>query len=322
MPAAPLTPSAPELFDAATPPGEALPQEDLSLVTVPGSRQIDMVSSSLGRPYRLFVHVPPVPPPPGGFPLVVVLDGNLYFGTVVDSLRLQGRHFLRQAVVLGIGYQTDDIVAQLTLRERDLTLPIEAKLLEKPIYRLVTGPRVPPTSNYGDLDAMLRMIEKEAIPAAQRQAPLNLEDRHIFGHSLGGLAAIRALFHGPACWRTATASSPSIWWADRAVLKEQPMQASRCTGPQSLLLIVGGREEEKPPGVPALPPGLDAADLSMAGNVKRLAAELSAPGSAIGVRQVVQQDDDHVSVVPLSVSRALRFALGRHDEDWLRAPKQ
>jgi hypothetical protein len=27
-----------------------------------------------------------------------------------------------------------------------------------------------------------------------------------------------------------------------------------------------------------------------------------------------------VSIVPLSISRALRFALSRHQEDWLRAP--
>jgi predicted alpha/beta superfamily hydrolase len=163
------------------------------------------------------------------------------------------------------------------------------------------------------------MIEVEAIPAAQKLAPLNLADRHIFGHSLGGLGALRALFHGPACWRTATASSPSIWWADGAVLADRPMQDGRCQGPRSLLLIVGGREEEKPPGMKQLPAGLNAADLQMAGNVKQLAAELSA-GSAVHVRQVIQADDDHVSIVPLSISRSLRFALGRHEEDWLRAP--
>ena len=289
-------------------------------VPVPGSHRIDVSSATMGRPYRLMVHVPATPAPPGGYPLVVVLDGNLYFATAVDALRLQGRHFLRPAVVLAIGYQTDDIIQQLTLREKDLTLPIDPALLEKPIYRLVTGPRVPPAANYGDLDRLLRMIEAEAIPAAQRLAPLNLGDRHIFGHSLGGLAAIRALFHGPACWTTATASSPSIWWADRAVLKDRPMQDGRCGAPQSLLLIVGGREEEKPPGVPALPPGLDPAELRMAGNVAALAMELS-EGSAIRVRHVVLPDDDHVSIVPLSISRGLRFALGRHPEDWLRAPE-
>jgi predicted alpha/beta superfamily hydrolase len=288
-------------------------------VTVPGLHRIDIMSKAVGRPYRLLVHVPSAPPPPGGYPLVVVLDGNLYFATTVDALRLQGRHFLRPAVVLGVGYQTDDIIAQLTLREKDLTLPIDAKQLEKPIYRLVTGPRVPPVSAYGDLDAVLRMIEAEAIPAVRALVPLDLADRHIVGHSLGGLGALRALFNGPACWRTATASSPSIWWADRAVLKDRPMQDGRCKGPHSLLLIVGGHEEEKPPGVPALPPGLDPAELSMAGNVKALSAELAA-GSRIAVREVVQADDDHVSIVPLSISRALRFALGRHPEDWLRAP--
>lgn len=290
-------------------------------VVVPGSQQLDVQSRILGRPYRLLVHVPATPPPPQGFPLVVVLDGNLYFATAVDALRLQGRHFLRQAVVLGIGYQTDDIIAQLTLREKDLTLPITTAQLEKPIYRAVTGPKVPPATNYGDLDLLLRMIEEEAIPAVQQLAPLDLADRHIVGHSLGGLGALRALFHGPACWRTATASSPSIWWADRAVLQDRPLLDGRCAQPRSLLLIVGGREEEKPLGIPALPPGVDPAELAMAGNVKVLAAELSG-NPALRVRAVVLPDDDHVSIVPLSISRALRFALGRHAEDWLRAPER
>jgi len=288
-------------------------------VTVSRSHQIDFTSDVTGRPYRLMVHVPAAPPPPGGYPIMVVLDGNLYFASFVDALRLQGRYFLRPAVVIAIGYQTDDIAQQLAIREKDLTLPVSAEALARPTYRAVMGDRAKSTADFGGLDPFLAMIEREAIPRASALAPLDLEDRHMFGHSLGGLAGIRALFNGPASWRTITSSSPSIWWNDRAVLTDRPKLSATARRP-ALLLIVGGREDEIPPGLPpgAVPPGIiDTA--RMAPNVKDLAAELSA-GNEVAVSMVVLPDDDHVSIAPLSISRALRFALGRHKEDWLRAP--
>jgi uncharacterized protein len=298
---------------AATATGKATP------VTVSRAHQIDFTSSVTGRPYRLMVHVPAAPPPPGGFPIMVVIDGNLYFASFVDALRLQGRHFLRPAVILAIGYQTDNIGEQLTIREKDLTLPISANVIARPAYKAVMGDRSKSPDDFGGLDPFLAMIEREAIPRAATLAPVDRADRHLFGHSLGGLAGLRALFNGPANWRTITSSSPSIWWNDRAVLAERPKLPA--SGPRpSLLLIVGGREDEIPPGLPsaAVPPGV-LETMRMAPNVKDLAAELAA-GSDVYVSLAVLPDDDHVSIAPLSISRSLRFALGRHQEDWLRAP--
>ncbi len=50
-----------------------------SPVTAPWSSQFDMASQISGRTYRTFVFEPPLPAPEAGYPLLVVLDGNMTF---------------------------------------------------------------------------------------------------------------------------------------------------------------------------------------------------------------------------------------------------
>ena len=45
---------------------------------LPGSTMsIDFTANGNARRYRLFVSVPHAPPPPAGYPVLVVLDGNV-----------------------------------------------------------------------------------------------------------------------------------------------------------------------------------------------------------------------------------------------------
>lgn len=46
---------------------------------LPGTVQFDMVSKITGRSYRIYVSKPQDPTPPGGFPVLYVLDGDAFF---------------------------------------------------------------------------------------------------------------------------------------------------------------------------------------------------------------------------------------------------
>jgi len=56
-------------------------------VSIPNTRQVKFTSAINGEPYALFVSIPFIPPPPGGYPVYYVLDGEAYFA-VAKNRRL------------------------------------------------------------------------------------------------------------------------------------------------------------------------------------------------------------------------------------------
>jgi predicted alpha/beta superfamily hydrolase len=283
-------------------------------VAVPKSRQIDFTSTVTNRPYRLMIALPEGPPPPRGYPVVYVIDGNLYFMTVVDAMRLQGRHFIKPTVVVGIGYQTDDTGVALTVRSKDLTPPVTPAQLDAPMFKMLSGGTT--ADQFGDLDRYLEMIEREVKPAVSALAPVDPSTQVLFGHSLGGLAVPHQLFRRPGAYTGYIASSPSIWFNDRAVLQEEAGLAEKLAAlnaPRTLLLDTGSTEDSAPKLPAGYPVSQAAADamarqMGMVANVIALGARLKKmPG--LRATTVVFAHEDHTSVVPAAISRGLRTTL-------------
>lgn len=83
-----------------------------------------------------------------------------------------------------------------------------------------------------------KLIEeiKPAIDARYRTIP---EDTATGGSSLGGLVSLYLALRHPDVFRRAAVMSPSVWWNDRAILKE----VEAFSGPKPRLWVdVGGRE--------------------------------------------------------------------------------
>ena len=278
-------------------------------VTTTG-RAFDLTSARNGRDYRVFVDVPETPPPAEGFPVLVVLDGNLHFALAAGlqrSLVLAGE--VRPAVVVGVGYPTDDLLAALTLRFQDLSLPARADWLAG-LGWSAPGMTVDTT---GGLDAFLEGLEHEILPAVAGLAPTNLADHALFGHSLAGHAALHALFRRPGAWRSVIASSPSIWWADDAVLAGERTLADADLAGRRILLCVGALEAEPDRAALTHFGSRAAAEAAlsrsrMVENVRALGARLAGRPGAV-VSTVVFEGEGHVTVIPAAVCRALQFAL-------------
>ncbi len=284
-------------------------------VTVPLSRQIDYRSAMTGRDYRLLVALPETPPPARGYPVVYVIDGGLYFATVVETMRLQARHFIKPAIVVAIGYQAEDTTSALTRRNVDLTLPLTATDLEAPLFKMggLTNP-----AETGGLDAYLEMLVKEVRPMVGTIAPIDLSQQILFGHSLGGLAVLRQFLRNPGSYSGYIASSPSIWFKDQAVLADEaalPPKLTALSAPPSLLLAVGGTEDaapDLPGGYPMSQAAADAEsrEMGMVSNMLALGERLTKV-RGLSVRTVVFDDENHASVVPAAISRGLRVTLKR-----------
>jgi len=236
-------------------------------VSIPNTRTIDFVSGVNDQQYSISVALPWLPAPERGYRVLYVLDGYSYFASATEAVRAN----VHDVVVVGIGYPTDPAFIKKAIepfgpkpglselesiayafgmrRSYDLSLPISAEVLAAqniPVFNRTT-------EQVGGLDDFLATIETEVKPRVAEMVSIDPANQAIFGHSLGGLAVLHALFVEPNAFRTFIAASPSIWWSEKAVLaNEEKFSAAVGAGAASpRVLVTMGSEEETAKPVPA-----------------------------------------------------------------------
>jgi hypothetical protein len=312
-------------------------------VAVPSSRRVKFISAVNGESYTLFIRVPVTPPPPGGYPVLYVLDGDFFFGTaadvalavgdpsktpmvvaighgLLDDMSVVARYAKRPPGVTGPVGIGDIGAANTALRFHDYTLPVAAE------HRAPAWTGLTP-QDVGGVDAFLKVIETEVKPRVAALAPVNASNQALFGHSIGGLAVLRALFTEPGAFRTFIAASPSIWWDADAVLKDESAFAAAVrTGKAApRVLITAGAEEPDSPNPPqafldSLPApqktelvaylkmadrwsGMVAGARDLSGRLGKLAG-----GPAYKVQFVAFAGESHETTPFAALSRAVQFA--------------
>ncbi|SDG54685.1 alpha/beta hydrolase [Bosea robiniae] len=268
------------------------PDIGLAPVTLPQAWQRDFAARD-GSRYRLLISVPEGPAPARGFPSLVLVDGHALFPMAATAARLQAQRpeatGVGPAVVIGIGYP-DERPFDAERRQRDL-LPVP-----------------------GGADRFLDAIIDEILPAVARIAPLDPARRALAGHSYGGLFVLHALFTRPGLFEAHVAGSPSIWWQDRAILASEV--AFRRSGPASAgrLLITVGSHEQAPALAVTLQRAERLARARMRDNAAEMAERLSASG-CVNCSFTEFPGENHVSVIPSMLSRAVAFALAGTAQD-------
>lgn len=272
-------------------------------VVIPRAEQFDVKSKS-GTVYRIFVAGPTGPLPEAGAPVIYLSDGNTNFPLILAAAQRQVRD-LQPCVVVGIGYPTDDREQVRQLRSVDLT-PVTSKewavANAKPFSDLKTGGN----------DQFLAFIEEELKPVIEQKYKIDRTRQTLFGHSFGGLFVLHVLFHQPASFQTYIAVSPSIWWNDNSLLKEEQdfLQKNSGHSVKARLLIAVGELEQ--PAVVAHsgsairrgPPGRAIDDM------KAMSARLlEAKIDGLIVEHRIFAEESHGSVVLPAASRGVKFAL-------------
>lgn len=313
---------------------------------VPSSYRMKFDSGINGETYTLFIRVPVTPPPPQGYPVIYVLDGDFNFGTAANVALTLNNDPAHAPVVVAIGHGllsdmevvrryavrapgdhspmgVGDIVGvDNMLRLHDYTLPVAPNHLA-PVWTGLTA------GNIGGLDKFLKVIETEIKPKVAQLIPINTANEALFGHSVGGLAVLRALFTEPGAFRTFIAASPSIWWDADAVLADEARFAkvieTRAAAPR-VLITVGADEPDSPNPPPAFIASLPADKATELTAYVKMASQWS--GMITGARDLVARlgkiqggpdykvsfvefaGENHASVTPAALNRGMWFAFG------------
>lgn len=310
-------------------------------VSIPNTRQLTFTSAINGEPYTLFVSIPFIAPPQGGYPVYYVLDGESYFSTAATASRLLQEN---AAVVVGIdhlAFNDRTVIEKYANRKPSDTSPIGTDAMISAVNRLRTHDLTLPVapahrapdwfepSRNGGVDDFLKIIETEIKPKIAALVPVDPANQALYGHSLGGLAVIHALFTEPTAFRSFIASSPSLWWDGDAVLEDEEKFAAAITAGQAaprILITAGGDEDDL-----SIPPKAFMNSLSpdkraeitpylkmrarwsgMVSGTRALASRLAALDGAEGykVEYALMAGEDHPTAALVSVGRGLRFAFG------------
>lgn len=277
---------------------------------IPDTIRFDLAGPGRGEPWRLFLHVPRGEPPPEGWPVLHILDGNAVIGTAVDALRVQSAYPLgtgvHPGVILAIGYPTEDAYDSVR-RSWDMGPPPGQTY---PPHR-EGGPQV----RTGGADDFLAFIEGELAAELARRVPVNPARRAIFGHSFGGLFVLHALFRRPHTFARLISASPAIWWERAGIVRHA--EAFCAAPPRDLdarLLLLAGEYEQK-----LAPFQIGAADAEkrlaafeesrIVDNSAAMAARLSTVPGLTSVYAAIP-GETHMSVLPQAINRAIGFAFG------------
>lgn len=194
-----------------------------------------------GARYRLMVAWPEGPPPPAGWPVLYVLDGDDNFAAVVSTARRLAAVGRRSAVQPGIvvGVASQD----LARRVLDYTPATPGYVV--PAGAPAAGLRT------GGGEAFLDLMRERIQPLVLQRRGGDPRRQSLLGHSFGGLLALHALYTRPTQFSGYLAVSPSTWFGGDLLERGRRAYIAPDNWPLSAL-VAGSDDARGPSGGPAL----------------------------------------------------------------------
>lgn len=271
---------------AAEPAPAAAQSAPAARYAMPATEVWDLPSAG-GEVYRIFVSYPSGEPPEDGYPVLYVLDGNAYFGSFAQARWVADYLPIGKSIIVGVGYPGDE--AWDVRRLNDFTAP----LLDPPPRQWRALAQYKSGARRQFLDFLTGPLRAE-IARRYRVDP----DRHsLFGHSLGGLFALYALYERPQAFHSIVAASPSMEWNEQGILADERaftarLASGKAAGTSRLMVVVGDRDtDDDPEPARALVERLDRFS-----------------GQGLRVRLQRYPDEVHVTVPARAVTDVMRFA--------------
>ena len=174
-------------------------------------KKFALYSAAVSDSFTISVYMPDtlIAEKPDRFPVIYVLDANLYFDIYASILKKYSEvGLLSPAILVGIGYSSFQKMD--SLRQRDYTFPEGLPEYEMPVS--------------GKADLFLDFVQKELIPVIDQKFRSDTSKRIIMGHSLGGYfimyALLKELKEHKGLFMGYIAASPSLHYNHNYLLKQ------------------------------------------------------------------------------------------------------
>lgn len=280
-----------------------------SPAALPGTSVRTIQASNSGETYRIYVAAPAEEAPPGGFPVLYMLDANSSFLTIAQTMAVlsiwRDGTGVAPMVVVGIGYPTEQAFDGVR-RGFDYTPAVPPGGPEQHHAHRLPYPM-------GGADRFLDFILTNVKPLIEREHRVDLDRQALFGHSFGGLFALHVLFTRPESFQTYVAASPSITWGEPAITAEEESFAADAThGPIRLLVTAGEYEQKLAPyerdSDKAAETEARLLEFRMIDQARNLVDRLNALGRPqLDAAFRLFEGEGHMSLVPASAGVSLRF---------------
>jgi predicted alpha/beta superfamily hydrolase len=198
---------------------------------------VRLYSKNVQDSFSVFIHLPKNYDRSKSYPVVYVLDANVYFDILAGSIEHQQKKIgSGEQILVGIGYR--HFFQSDTLRERDYTYPTAT-----PTDSVILS---------GGADKFLAFIQQELVPYIDGLYTTDTSNRSLMGHSLGGYFVLYALYkdveNGNKQFNKYVAASPSLEYANAYITKA--MQNLPVDNHYRQLYITAGARENMDEGVP------------------------------------------------------------------------
>lgn len=186
---------------------------------------LDSIYSKTLKEYRkIYVQLPAQYNPNKNlkYPVVFILDGEIFLPTVNDVQNYYSGGFTPEMVLIAISNDQN--------RMRDLTTSKVTEMYGMPFEQ-----------ENGEAANFSKFIETELIPFVENNYPVT-NFRTLIGHSYGGLFALYSLVHHPQLFSNYLAIDPSLDWDNQKLLKEaQSILSTSNYNQKSLFMSLGGQ---------------------------------------------------------------------------------
>jgi uncharacterized protein len=192
------------------------------------------LSSSAGHVHRIVVSAPQGGAPREGYPVIYVLDGDGWMGTAVEIAKMREYEKLDPAIIVGIGYLSRSFFDAVG-RSRDFSPPGSVE----PDFEGI------PLGGADDFLQFLTAVVKPWIAAHFRTDP---QRQILFGHSMGGMFALYALYKSPESFSVFIAASPDLPFSNHILRKFEPaFETNPARAGPRVLVTVGELEGGQSP---------------------------------------------------------------------------
>ncbi|WKZ58668.1 MAG: alpha/beta hydrolase-fold protein [Cyclobacteriaceae bacterium] len=179
----------------------------------------NLYSNHVGDTFKIFKSLPKGYSNESGkkYPLVIILDGNAFFESVVSEMKFNTFiGLIPKSIIVGIGYK--DFQTMDSLRSRNYTYPTAI-----PEYEMDLS---------GGAENFKRFIDEELIPKLTRENKIDIDKSVICGHSLAGyftlFYGLKSIEDNSFTIRNIVSASPSLHYNHRFIfdMEEKLMNRS------------------------------------------------------------------------------------------------